>query len=327
MEKTVEVSVEKKDKEWGIDVPVLLIFFCRADKFEKVFEQVKIARPSKLYLYQDGPRNSADMDGILKCREIAAQIDWECDVKTWYQENNMGCDPSEYIAQHWMFEQEEMGIVLEDDDVPSQSFFPFCKELLEKYKDDERVNMICGMNNTEVSEHIEDSYLFTTKGSIWGWASWKRVVMKWDENYPWLDNEKDMKNLRGQRLKKHEYDIFLRNTIRHKKSGRAHYETIGGMDLYLYNRLNIVPKYNMITNIGVGEETTHGAADLRLMPKRNARLLYMKRYEMDFPLKHPRYMMPDYIFEKKMLLPTPLQVRISQIEVLLKRIKYSIIKK
>ena len=319
-------NTEIKVENWKIDIPVLLIFFCRADKFEKVFEQVRIARPSKLYLYQDGPRNEEDKKGILKCREIASKIDWECTVKTYYQEKNVGCDPSEYIAQKWMFEQEEMGIVLEDDDVPSQSFFPFCKELLEKYKDDERVNMICGMNNTGVSEHLDASYLFTTKGSCWGWASWKRVVMQWDENYPWLESEYDLQNLKGQRLKKHEYDMCLSNVIRHKNSGRAHYETVGGMDLYLYNRLNIVPKYNMITNIGVGEETTHGAVDLRLLPKRSRKLLYMERHEMELPLKHPKYMMPDYHYEKQMMLRTPFQAQIDRVEVLLNRILYKVIK-
>ena len=262
------------------------------------------------------------MPGILKCREIASQIDWECEVHTWYQEKNVGCDPSGFLAHRWMFSQEEMGIVLEDDVVPSQSFFTFCKELLEKYKDDERINLICGMNNTGISEHIDDSYLFTTKGSVWGWASWSRVVMQWDEKYPWLDSAQDLRNLKCQRMKKHEYKAYVQTSQRHRDSGMAHFETIGGMDLFLYNRLNIVPKYNMITNIGVGEETTHGATDLRLLPKRVAKLFYMERYEINFPLRHPKYMMPDYIFEKKMELTSPAKVLLDGAEVLLRRIRY-----
>jgi len=320
-------KIEKKEKgegvyEYGIDIPVLLIFFCRADKFEKVFEQVRLARPSKLYLYQDGPRNDKDMPGILRCREIAELIDWECEIHMWYQESNVGCDPSEYISQRWMFEQEEMGIVLEDDDIPSQSFFPFCKELLEKYKDDERINMICGMNNTDISQHVNDSYLFTTKGSCWGWASWKRVVMQWDENYPWLESEQDMRNLRGQRLEEHEFKSLVNYVQQHKKSGKAHYETIGGMDVYLYNRLNIVPKYNMITNIGIGEGATHGPTSTQVLSKRSAKLFNKKRYEIEFPLKHPKYMMPDYVFEKQMRLINPFQMQLDRVEVLIKRLIY-----
>lgn len=318
----MDINENKVENEFHIDIAVLLIFFCRDDKFAKVFEQVKLARPSKLYLYQDGPRGEKDMPGILKCREIASQIDWKCEVHTWYQEKNVGCDPSEFLAQRWMFEQEEMGIVLEDDDIPSQSFFPFCKELLEKYKNDERINMICGMNNTGVSEHIDDSYLFTTKGSCWGWASWSRVVMQWDEKYPWLDSAQDLRNLKCQRMKRHEYKAYVRISQGHRDSGKIHYETVGGMDLFLYNRLNIVPKYNMITNIGVGEETTHGATDLCLLPKRAAKLFHMDRHEINFPLKHPKYMMPDYIFEKKMELTSPAKVLLDRAEVLLRRIRY-----
>lgn len=311
-------------QEYKIDIAVLLIFFCRDDKFSKVFEQVKEARPSKLYLYQDGPRNEKDKDGIQRCRNIASEVNWECEIHIWYQEENVGCDPSEYLAQRWMFEQEEMGIVLEDDDVPSQSFFPYCKELLEKYKDDERINMICGMNNTGVSEYLEDSYLFTTKGSCWGWASWKRVVEQWDENYSWLDSKRDLLNLKCQRITKHEYKAYIDIAEKHRTSGKAYYETVGGMDVFLHNRLNIVPKYNMITNIGVGEETTHGTSDLRLLPKEVARLFHMKRYEIEFPLKHPKYMMPDYLFEKKMHLTSPAKAWRLRVEVLIRRIWFGI---
>ena len=184
------------------DVPVLLIFFSRSEQFQSVFDEVKKARPSKLYLYQDGARegNESDRIGVEKCRATAADenIDWDCEVHRFYQEKNVGCDPSEFIAQKWMFETEEMGIVLEDDDVPSQSFFPFCKELLERYKDDKRVNMICGMNNNDISKHVNASFLFTKKGSIWGWASWKRVLDTWDEHYTWLDDAEKLNIIKTQ---------------------------------------------------------------------------------------------------------------------------------
>ena len=142
--------------ESKIDIAVLILFFNRPKMLEKVFEQVRLARPSRLYLFQDGARAGRpdDIENVAKCREVVSNIDWECEVHTNYQEKNLGCDPSEYVSQKWMFENEEMGIVLEDDDVPSQSFFPFCKELLERYKNDERVNMICGMNNLETYEHF-----------------------------------------------------------------------------------------------------------------------------------------------------------------------------
>ena len=113
-----------------IDVSVLILFFNRADVLEKVFAEVKKARPARLFLYQDGPRGERDMPGIMACREVVSQVDWQCEVHTMYQEQNYGCDPSEYISQKWAFSHVDKCIVLEDDDVPTQSFFPFCKQVL-----------------------------------------------------------------------------------------------------------------------------------------------------------------------------------------------------
>ena len=118
-----------------IDVAVLLIFFTRIEQTVRTFEQIRKARPARLYLYQDGPRpgRQDDLDNIAKCRKaVEDMIDWECEVHKFYQEHNLGCDPSGYIAHNWMFSTEEKGIVIEDDVVMSVSFFRFCKELLDK---------------------------------------------------------------------------------------------------------------------------------------------------------------------------------------------------
>ena len=105
-----------------VDVAVLILFFNRPEPLKAVFSQVKKARPSKLFLYQDGPRNEKDMPGILACREVVKDIDWECEVQQLYQEKNYGCDPSEYMSQKWAFSHVDKCIVLEDDDIPSLSF-------------------------------------------------------------------------------------------------------------------------------------------------------------------------------------------------------------
>lgn len=294
---------EKKNKQmFLIDIPVLLIFFARPDKLTKVFEQIKIVKPSKLYLYQDGPRdnNPDDLVGIEKCRNIVEEIDWNCEVYKYYQKKNIGCDPSEFIAQKWMFESEEAGIILEDDDVPSQSFFRFCKELLIKYKYDERINMICGMNHTGISKDINESYLFSMRGSIWGWASWKRVIDKWDDSYSFLDDKKLINLIKSKFENNIIYKNFLETCYRHRISGKAHYESINAITMYLNNSLNIVPKYNMITNIGIGENGTHATNDIRKLPKGIAQMMYMKRYEIDFPLIHPEYIIQNTSFESKL---------------------------
>ena len=114
-------------KNYQIDVPVLVIFFARPDTLEKVFESIKEARPSKLLLWQDGPRNENDIPGIEACRKIFDAVDWDCEVHTNYHSENMGCDPSTFRAQKWAFSIVDKCIVLEDDMVPAQSFYLYCK--------------------------------------------------------------------------------------------------------------------------------------------------------------------------------------------------------
>lgn len=283
-----------------IDIPVLILFFNRPKLLSKVFEQIKIARPSKLYLFQDGAREGRedDVENVKKCREVVADIDWECEVHQNYQEKNNGCDPSEYLAQKWMFETEEMGIVLEDDDVPSQSFFPFCKELLEKYKDDQRINMICGMNNLEINKNCPYDYFFSRTGSITGWASWKRVVDEWepyvsfvkDKYARWLFNDSYKNTLNAKK--------YIEHTEKCNASGIAYYENILGANALLQNRLNIVTTKNMISNIGNEGESTHGVANVKLLPKGIRRIFNMKTYDIEFPMKHPKYVMEDKTYYK-----------------------------
>ena len=112
-----------------IDVAVLITFFVRPDTLQKVFDSVREARPSTLLLWQDGPRlnRSDDLINIEKCREIVGNIDWECTVYRNYHSDNMGCDPSTFLAQKWAFGLVDKCIILEDDRVPVQSFYPYCK--------------------------------------------------------------------------------------------------------------------------------------------------------------------------------------------------------
>ena len=284
---------------YNIDIPVLLIFFARPEPLAKVFEQIKLAKPSKLYLYQDGPRKNRldDIENIKLAREIVSVIDWDCEVKQMYQEKNFGCDPSEYIAQRWMFDFEEYGIVLEDDDVPSQSFFSFCKEILEKYKDDDRIGVICGMNNLSTVDSPY-SYLFTTSGSIWGWATWKRNFDQFDTHYKILDDRFNLKLLENL-IGKTDYKRIINIFKNHENSGKEHYESIMASYILQNSKLNIVPCKNLISNIGVGINGTHSTDSLSKVPRGVRQLLFMKTYELDFPLIHPPYVMNDVSYKKR----------------------------
>jgi hypothetical protein len=291
--------IEKKP--FLVDVAVLLLFFARPEQTEKVFEQIKLARPKRLYLYQDGAREGRldDVENINKCREIVENIDWDCEVHKWYQEKNIGCDPSEFLSQKWMFETEEMGIVLEDDDVPSQSFFPYCKELLEKYKDDDRIHMICGLNLADEYQNSSADYFFSKECSIWGWASWRRVLDTWDEHYTWLDDSEAVRMVLDTYPTKKEKKSIFNSATRHRASGKAYYESIHSSSMVLNGRLAIIPTKNMISNIGVGINTTHSVNNINKLSNATKRVLFKKTFELKFPLKHPKYVIEDKKYKKE----------------------------
>lgn len=281
------------------DVAVLILFFNRPDHLRAVFSEVRRARPSRLFLYQDGPRGERDMPGIEACREVVADIDWQCEVHRKYQERNYGCDPSEYISQKWAFSMADKCIVLEDDDVPSQSFFTFCKEMLDRYEHDERIGMIAGFNSEEVAEGVDSDYFFTSVFSIWGWASWRRVIDKWDESYAFLDDEVSMRQLHGVMRQRGYCRDTLRACYDHRASGKAYYETIFWGAMVMNSWLAIMPTRNMINNLGATEGSTHYTGSLATMPRRLRRLFTMKRYELDAPLRHPRYVIEDVDFKER----------------------------
>ena len=281
----------------NIDVAVLVLFFNRPEHLKKVFEEVRKARPSRLFLYQDGPRSDKDLDGILQCREVVENIDWQCDVHRLYQERNYGCDPSEYISQKWAFSMADKCIVLEDDDVPSQSFFPFCKEMLDRYEHDTRITMIAGFNSDEVTEGVPDDYFFTSVFSIWGWASWRRVTDQWDEHYTFLDDPYTMQLLQNLVRQRRFRTDFIPMCRDHRASGKAYYETIFWASMLLNNGLAIMPTRNLINNMGVTADSTHFTSSLDTIPRRLRRMFTMKRYELQFPLRHPRHVIENVAYK------------------------------
>ena len=276
---------------YNVDVSVLLLFHVRADHFARVWEQVRRARPARLFLYQDGPRGERATERITACRELVedGQIDWECEVHRLYQERNYGCDPSEFMAQRWAFSMTDKCVVLEDDDVPSLTFFSFCKELLDMYEHDERVTMIAGFNTDEqtASKGGEGaSYFFSRAFSIWGWASWARVVNAWDGGYGFVHDGAQWDLLCEKSRLYRQRSEMLGLCRAHAESGVEHYETIFWAYMMLHDGLAVFPRVNMINNIGL-DGGAHYATRLDLMPRRLRRQFEMGRYDVEFPLVHP----------------------------------------
>lgn len=281
-------------KKWKTDVAVLLIFFARPDTFAKVFAKVKQARPSTLLLWQDGARkdNENDKIGIEACRKIVESIDWECTIYREYQEENLGCDPSTFYAQKWAFSLVDKCIILEDDQVVDDSYFAYCKELLDKYENDERINHICGYNLMGECKDCPNDYLFAYNGSG-AWASWKRVAEGWDQTYSFLHDKYAIKNLRKKYGRKR-FDAWYHKACERERTGTAFWESILGFDCILNNRYAIIPKRNLVSNMGLTENSTHSNAKIYLLEKKQQTIFENKVYEMTFPLKHPNYIVPDY---------------------------------
>lgn len=282
-----------------IDVPVLLVFFNRPDTFKKVFEVVKKAKPSTLLLYQDGPRNEKDLEKIQECRRIAEDIDWNCKVYKKYQEKNFGCDPSGYLADTWAFSLVDKCIILEDDVLPTVSFFSFCKKMLDKYENDERIMLITGINFDEISTDVDSDYFFTSCTDTWGWATWRRVVEKWDSSYSALYDNKTRRMLQNYIKEKNMVNNWLDVFEGHHKSNIEHFETILILNQMLNNGLTIVPKKNMIKNIGLTEGATHFSNNINLLPYYFRKVFLMNQYDVQDEMKEPNYVIDNVSYIKR----------------------------
>lgn len=311
--------------QYLIDVPVALVFFNRPEQFAVVFEQVKKAKPSKLFLIQDGPRegNTRDAENIAKCREVLNGIDWECDVTRDFSEVNLGCGKRVFSGISRCFEEVDRLIILEDDCVPSQSFFPFCKEMLERYKDDNRIGLITGMNHLGQFDAVPGDYLFSNVGSIAGWATWRR---SW-ENVPFDLMEIVEDTYAMRMLKNHEKYAPNRNRVYSNVTEKAEklnkgeklssWSTQFGLNQILQSRLILVPRVNMMTNIGLTAESANSVSSIKMVPKGLRPLYQLKNQELEFPLTHPKYVVNDITYCQavdKIMNPKPIAAFFRKIE-------------
>ncbi len=235
-----------------LETPVLLLAFNRPDTTQRVFDRIKYARPKQLFFAADGARagNHSDVENCRLVRQIATQVDWNCDLKLLFQEKNLGCGKAPPTAISWFFSHVEQGIILEDDCLPNQTFFSFCQTLLVHYQIDERVMAISGnCNFPNIASHTSDSYFFSKYPFTWGWATWRRV---W-ENYD-FDLSDYPKRASEMRLNDYWKDIFQR--ICDKKFITC-WDYQFTFLLMKKNGVCICPSVNLVKNIGFDERATH----------------------------------------------------------------------
>lgn len=286
MEENKTYSINNRKSMYNI--PILFIFFNRTKIAIESFQCIKKNRPLRLYLASDGPRNDKEAEIVNNTRQVILDsIDWDCEVKTLFREKNLGCGSGVYDAINWLFENENQGIILEDDCIVNDSFFRFMSEMLTEYKYDERIGMIAGTNPI-IIKNYKYSYLFSNFKSCWGWATWKRSWDNMDINMNWRDTEFDsiIANC-GYRCSSRREWLFKLKAIDNNYVSAWDWQWY--FSLAAQNQLCIYPKVNLVTNIGNDLNATHTSFSSISMPS----------FPMDFPLKRPHYVVPCISFEKK----------------------------
>jgi len=277
-----------------INTPVLLIVFNRPDTTKKVFEAIRLAKPSKLYISSDAPReaNGDDYNKNNEVKQIVEQVDWDCDVKYRYLDKNLGCGIGVSSAISWAFENEEKLIILEDDCVPAQPFFTYCDTLLDRYKDDKRIWLISGRSHhPEYLNFKKYDYIFSYFGHIWGWATWKRCWEHFDIEMKDINVFLDEKGFYNAFFDKKIAKGYTKRYRKYVKNEKLKFSTWDYMWFYtrIKNRgLSIVPSKNLIHNIGdIGTHANRALKSHKLRSNEN--------YELE---KHPNFILPFYNYEK-----------------------------
>ena len=273
--------------DWQLKTPVAFLIFNRPDTTEKVFEAICQAKPPKLLVVADGP--CADRSGeVEKCaaaRAIIEKVDWNCKVLKNYSNVNMGCKRRISSGLDWVFNTVNEAIILEDDCLPHPTFFRFCEELLERYRDDERIMMACGFNSQTKSIKGQHSYFFSKYPHIWGWASWRRVWKYYDVEMARWPELRDSKRYRDFSISADESSFWRRYFDLVFQGAIDTWDAQGTFMSFCQSGMSIFPNENLISNIGFGLDATHTAG--------NSDLAKLKTYPIEFPLKHPEIMIRD----------------------------------
>lgn len=240
-----------------LNTPILLIIFKRKETALKVLDTIRKVKPKKLYIAADGWRNEEEKIKCIDTREsILKSIDWECEVKTLFRENNVGCCYGPVNAVNWLFENEEQGIILEDDVIAEDSFFYYCEKLLNYYKDNEQIMHITG--DSPLDRKVGDaSYYFATVQHCWGWATWKRAWKYFDENMETITLKEIKKTLRKRYKDFNIKDYWQLWFPRIKKDHSSIWDYQWTYCIISKDGICINPSLNLTSNIGFGEDSTH----------------------------------------------------------------------
>lgn len=246
-----------------LNAAVLFLVFNRPSVTAKVFEAIRQARPPKLYVGADGPRQGRldDEKSCAKVRHIATQVDWPCEVRTLFRDSNLGSKQAVSAAINWFFDHEEQGIILEDDCLPHQDFFFFCQDLLYRYANNDKVWVITGDNFQDGHKRGDASYYFSRYNHVWGWATWRRAWSKADMHISFWPEWKASNSWRliwPDTLARRYWEKVFDNLDRPDIDAWDYPWTAC---VWYHGGLTATPNVNLISNIGFGADATHTASD------------------------------------------------------------------
>ncbi len=298
------------------DIPVVLFLFKRSSTLKEIIERLREVKPQKIYLLADGPRNNEEATEVVKCRNLVEQlINWNCQIIKHYAEKNIGVIENIGNGARWVLEQEQWAIFIEDDNLPEISFFTFCKEMLLKYKNDNKIMWICGTNYLG-KYNSKYSYMFTQHLLPCGWASWShKFLNNYDIYLKTLKDDKKTsifyKTYESNALFEQQiYSIKRTKYLIDNDKSKASWDYQMLFSIRSNNMFGISPSVNQIKNIGVDNCSIHGGNNMKY--EMTKRFCGMDSYELIFPLKHPDKIEVDPIYEKKIgeIILMPIKERI-----------------
>lgn len=272
-----------------LKTPVLFLVFNRPEATAKCFGAIRVARPARLYVAADGPRAGrlGEAERCEQVRAIATAVDWPCEVKTLFRSENLGCRRAVSGALDWFFEAEPEGIVLEDDCLASADWFRFAEEMLERYRDDDRIMCISASHFHGVAHVPEHSYFFSRYNHCWGWASWRRAWAMYDSDMTAWPDLRTRGWLRGIGHGSRIFATYWRDIF-----DRVHAQQINSwayrwtFSCWAQSGLTILPERNLVSNIGFDDGATHTSAGSPLEAATPLEAI-------KFPLRHPSHVIPD----------------------------------
>jgi hypothetical protein len=285
-------------------IPVVLFTFKRVEKSLQILNRIAEIKPQKIYILSDQGRNPEEIKLVAECRtKLENRIDWDCEVIKKYASENIGVYENIGKGSQWVLNREDSAIFLEDDNLPEITFFRFCQEMLEYYRDDTRVLWICGTNYLKKYSPADgSSYVFTKHMLPCGWASWSHKFNKfydgnlnlWED--PYLHQRVLLEN-ENKLLSKQDQGNWNKELRRIQKGLRPEsWDYQMSFTMRAHGLYAIVPKYNQITNIGVDLDSIHGGTSFDFIM--TERFCGLETTPIDFPLIHPKALLTDTLFEK-----------------------------